>query len=72
MVKAYQYYSSLCPFSEDELVCPHRSSSFKRKTFSFDRCFKCRVFERGMLAIEEEDEQVMAEIDAVREQYSVG
>lgn len=72
LVKGYKYYSSLCPFSEDELVCSHRSSSFKRKTFSFDVCFKCPVYERGMLAIEEEDERVMAEIDAIRDQYSVG
>lgn len=72
LVKGYKYYSSLCPFSEDELVCSHRSSLFKRKTFSFDVCFKCPVYERGMLAIGEEDERVMAEIDAIREQYSVG
>jgi len=72
LVKGYRYFSSLCPFSEDELVCSHRSSSFKRKMFSFDRCLRCAVYERGMFAMIEEDERVMVEIDAIREQYPVG
>lgn len=72
MVKSYKYYQSLCPFSEDALVCTHRSTPFKRKTFSFDVCFKCPVYARGMLAMIEEDERVMDEIDAIRRQYPVG
>lgn len=66
MVKSYKYYQSLCPFSEDELVCPHRSTEFKRKTFSDSLCLRCSVFEQCMLAKADEDERVMAEIDAIR------
>lgn len=66
MVKGYKYYQSLCPFSEDELVCSRRSSSFERKRFSFHVCFECPVYEQCMLALADEDERVMDEIEEIR------
>lgn len=62
MVKGYKYYSSLCPFSEDEVVCPHR----KHKGFSFSMCLRCSRYEQFMLAMADEDERVMDEIDRER------
>jgi hypothetical protein len=66
MVKGYKYYSSLCPFSEDEVVCSHRNTRHKREGFSFHVCLTCSRYQQFMLAMEDEDERVMDEIDKER------
>ena len=68
LVKGYKYYQSLCLFSEVEVVCVYR----KREGFSVHVCLNCRRYGAYLRMMAEEDERVMAEIDEIREQYSVG